>query len=62
VKGFFILSLILAGLVGGYLLISPPSRDRLSGFFRLDYEIPVEVRKAETSTLGRTLTARGELA
>ena len=60
-KGFFILSLILAGLAGGYLLISPPSRDRLSGFFRLDYEIPVEVRKAETSTLGRTLTARGEL-
>jgi RND family efflux transporter MFP subunit len=61
VKGIFTLSFILAGLVGGYLLVSASIRDRLSELFALDYEIPVEVRKAEKSTFGPTLTARGEL-
>lgn len=60
-KGFITLSLVLAGLAGGYWLISSPIRDRLSGLFALDYEIPVEVRKVEKGILGRTHTARGEL-
>lgn len=60
-KRFFTLSSILAGLVVGYLLVSAPVRDRLSRLFALDYEIPVEVRHAEKSSLGQILTARGAL-
>jgi RND family efflux transporter MFP subunit len=61
VKRFLTLSLILSGLVIGYLLASAPVRDRLSRLFALDYEIPVEVRQAEKSFLGRPLTTRGAL-
>ena len=60
-KRFFTLSLILAGLVIGHSLVSAPVRDRVSGLFALDYEIPVEVWQAEKSSLGHMLTARGEL-
>jgi HlyD family secretion protein len=61
VTRFLIPCLILAGLITGYLLVSAPFGDRLSGLFSLDYEIPVEVRKAEKSPVGNFVTAQGRL-
>jgi len=43
------------------LLVFAPERDRLSRLFSVDHEIPVEVRKAEKTSLALTLTAGGKL-
>jgi RND family efflux transporter MFP subunit len=45
----------------GYFSLSDSIRERLAGLFSLDHEIPVEVASAHQRSLGRTLTARGEL-
>jgi RND family efflux transporter MFP subunit len=61
VKRTVIASFILAGLIFGYLSLSASIRERLAGLFSLDHEIRVEVARAHKRTLGRALTARGEI-
>ena len=61
VKRFLITCLVLAGSISAYWLVSVPYLDRLSRLFSVEYEIPVEVRKAEKTSLALTLTARGQL-
>ena len=60
-KRTVIASFILAGLIFGYLSLSASIRERLAGLFSLDHEIRVEVARAHKRTLGRALTARGEI-
>lgn len=59
-KRFLASSYIFAGLTIGYLALPASVRERLTGLFALEYEIPVKVVKVRKGAVDHPLTAQGE--